>query len=222
MTESRPHTESELIEFVRAIDVPAPQALHDRVRAMTAERPRRGPLAGALSPLRVGMAAAVVALAAVVVVLTLPGSPGGPSLRETAALALRPATLAAPAESPRDHSELAASVDGVSFPYWGDRFGWRSNGARVDTVGGRPVRTVFYVDGRGQRIGYAIVSGSAPRVGGGRLSWREGTPYRVSRENGMLVVSWLRSGHLCVVSGRGVPASTLVRLASWDDHGTLT
>ncbi len=32
------------------------------------------------------------------------------------------------------------------------------------------------------------------------------------------VVTWLRDGHLCVVSGRGVSSATLLRLASWSDH----
>ena len=49
--------------------------------------------------------------------------------------------------------------------------------------------------------------------------WRGGTPYRLLAENGVPVVSWLRDGHLCVISGRGVNGATLLRLASWDDHG---
>jgi hypothetical protein len=28
-------------------------------------------------------------------------------------------------------------------------------------------------------------------------------------------VTWLRDGHLCVLSGRGVSGATLLRLASW-------
>jgi hypothetical protein len=35
----------------------------------------------------------------------------------------------------------------------------------------------------------------------------------------MPVVTWLRGGHLCVVSGRGVDRATLLHLASWTDHG---
>jgi len=38
---------------------------------------------------------------------------------------------------------------------------------------------------------------------------------------GAPVVTWLRDGHLCVVSGHGVSGATLLRLASWgDDHRT--
>jgi hypothetical protein len=35
------------------------------------------------------------------------------------------------------------------------------------------------------------------------------------------VVTWLRDGHLCVVSGRGVSSATLLRLASWSDHDAI-
>jgi hypothetical protein len=112
------------------------------------------------------------------------------------------------------------AVDGVAFPYWGDRFGWRASGARVDHIDGRTVTTVFYTDARGRRVGYAIVAGTpAPVASGGRVVWREGTPFRVTRENGAPIVTWVRDGHLCVVSGEGMGGATLLRLASWDDGG---
>lgn len=223
MTERRPHSEGELIEHVRGIDVPAPAHLHERVRALVDDharaRGRRGP-GWLLSPLRVGLASAAALVAIVAAIVAgLSGSNGGPSLSEAATLTLRPATLAAPAESTRDRSQLSVSVQGVAFPYWGERFGWRSSGARTDTIGGRSVTTVFYA-GAGRRVGYAIVSGPAPKVSGGTLSWRGHTPYRVSDRSGVHVVSWVRDGHLCVVSGRGVAAATLLRLASWDEPGT--
>jgi hypothetical protein len=40
--------------------------------------------------------------------------------------------------------------------------------------------------------------------------------------NGAAVVSWLRKGHLCIVSGRGVDGATLLALASWDEHRAVT
>jgi hypothetical protein len=81
------------------------------------------------------------------------------------------------------------------------------------------ITTVFYADGRGRRIGYAIVAGSpAPRISGGVVRWRNGTPYRLETQSGAPVVTWLRSGHLCVVSGRGVSSATLLRLASWNER----
>ena len=41
------------------------------------------------------------------------------------------------------------------------------------------------------------------------------------RENGARLVTWLRDGHLCVVSGRDMDSATLLRLASWND-GAVT
>jgi len=61
-------------------------------------------------------------------------------------------------------------------------------------------------------------AGGAPRVRGGTIAWREGTPYRLLREDGARVVAWTREGHLCVISGRGVAAATLLKLASWNER----
>jgi hypothetical protein len=47
---------------------------------------------------------------------------------------------------------------------------------------------------------------------------RWGVSYRVLSQDGATVVSWQRAGHLCVVSGRGVNARTLLSLASWDSE----
>ncbi len=223
MSEQRPKTESDLLQQLHAIDVRAPQELHDRIDALVAERTpaRRRPrligwqLAGGLA-----LAAAVVVLVAVIAV---GGGGGGGSrltMREAVALTLRPATAPAPAEDRRNAGRLAVSVGGVAFPYWGD-LGWRSTGTRSDRVGGRMVTTVFYANGRGQRVGYAIVAGTpAPAVGGGAVSWRDGTRYRLLVQNGSHVVSWQRAGHLCVVAGRGVGSATLLALAGWQEGGT--
>jgi hypothetical protein len=226
MTEHRPSTESELVELVRSIDVRAPASLHAKVESLVAGsggraalRPRAGAgwgLTGARLAAAGALAAAITAVAITV------GSSGGSgstlSVGEAAALTLRPATQNAPRESTGDRMKLAAAVDGVSFPYW-ERIGWRSAGARSDRVGGRTVRTVFYVDHTGRRIGYAIVSGSPPpHASGGVVSWRQGTPYRVLHGKGGPVVVWLRSGHLCVVSGPGMNRATLLDLASRNDR----
>jgi hypothetical protein len=228
MTQRPPHTEAELVEFVRSIDVRAPESLHRSVHSLIEGRTR----SRSVRPARViaflartlgsgpRLAAAGGVLAALVLALVLSLGGGGtaavPSLRQAAALTLQPATAAAPPQSRAQRGELAAAVDGVSFPYWEENLGWRSTGARADRVGGRQVTTVFYADGAGRQVGYAIVAGlSAPRVSGGEIVWRAGTPYRLLREDGAAVVTWLRAGHMCVVSGRGVNAATLLRLASW-------
>jgi hypothetical protein len=222
MNEPPTQRESELVDFVRAIDVRAPQELHRRVQALVAERaPSRRRRQAAI---RWGLCGAV-ALAALAAVLAVSVSGGGGStltLRTTVALTLRPATMAAPVENPHNGAMLAASVDGVAFPYWAESFGWRSTGARSDRVDRRTVKTVFYADDHGHWIGYAIVAGTpAPPVGGGVVEWRGATPYRSFTQDGAQVVTWLRHGHLCVVAGHGVSAATLLALASWRGHRTL-
>src|SRR6266566_971909 len=234
MTHRRPRTEAELVEFVRSIDVRAPESLHRSVHSLIERRTRSrsaGPagvialLARALgSGPRLAAAGGALAALALALALTLGGggtAAAGPSLRQAAALTLLPATAAAPRQRQTQPADLGAAVDGVSFPYWEEHLGWRSAGARADVVGGRRVTTVFYADAAGRQVGYAIVAGlPAPRVTGGQVAWRAGTPYRLLREDGAAVVTWLRAGHMCVVSGRGVDAATLLRLASW--HAPVT
>ena len=156
MTEPRPHTESELVEFVRSIDVRAPEELHRKVESLIAARSRgarpRTPVrafGGGRSRLGMGLAGAT-ALAAVAAVAIAAGLTGGTSsglsVRQTSTLTLRGATAPAPAERPGNRGQLAAAVDGISFPYWEERFGWRSTGARSDHLDGRTVTTVFYQD----------------------------------------------------------------------------
>jgi hypothetical protein len=234
MSKPRPRTESELVELVRAADVRAPKTLHRAVESLIAGHApiaRRRSIRGLLlraghSPasLRLGgaLVAAAVATAALVVGLAGGGS-AALNLREAATLTLRPATMAAPAESHAHPTQLAAAVDGVSFPYWEDRFGWRSTGARIDRVGGRSITTVFYNGADGERIGYAIVAGlPAPSATGGIVAWRGSVRYRLLRDHGVPVVTWQRDGRLCVLSGRGAGGETLLRLASWGERPSVT
>jgi hypothetical protein len=217
MSERRPHTESELVDYVRSIDVRAPVQLHRKIEALIAERDpvRRRPLRLGF---KLGAAAAFAAVAAVLVLVLAGGGAPTLTLRQASALTLRAPTMAAPAESPSNPRQLAVAVDGVAFPYWEDHFGWRSTGARVDRIGGRTVTTVFYTDGRGRRVGYAIVAGTPPpAVSGGTIIWRDGTPFRLMREDGAGLVTWIRDGRLCVVSGRDMNSATLLALASWND-----
>jgi hypothetical protein len=235
------------VELLRSVgDVRAPEVLHRRVQtlvgdhAASAKRERsfgwrhHGGGARHGSPLlarrrtfrsRRGLAGvtAITAGAAAILTILLSMTGGGstaPTVAQASALALRPATIAAPAENHAHRTELAYTVDGIPFPYWGERFGWRSTGARTDHIGKHLVTTVFYTDARGLRIGYSILAGSPPHVRGGAIAQRGGVPYRLLTEHGAAVVAWWRSGHLCVVSGRGVDSPTLLRLASWDDDET--
>ena len=233
MTELPPRTESELVELVRSSDVRAPDSLHRRVEALVATRrgrarqdrfARRSPHGrrALSSPLALAGASAIVAaVVAIALAVGLSGGGGAPamSMRQAVAPTLRAATLPAPPQSGAHHTQLAAAVDGVPFPYWEDRFGWRSTGMRSDQVEGHAVTTVFYSDSSGRRIGYAILAGTpAPRIGGGTIAWRGGVPYRLLSEHGAAAVTWVRDGHLCVLSGRGVSSATLLRLASWSEH----
>jgi hypothetical protein len=227
MSERPPHTATDIAELVRAIDVRAPEQLHRRVDALIAEHEQRGARSSAITrraPLRrLGFAGALVlALIAAALVAGLSGGSSPLTLRTAVALTLRPATSAAPAQDPHNQTELAANVEGVAFPYWDDSFGWRSTGARSDRAAGHAVETVFYARGRNQWIGYAIVAGKAPKLGGGVLRQRAGTSYRFISEDGARVVTWLRDGHLCVVAGHGVSDATLMALASWHSRGMLS
>ena len=232
MSEQRPRTEAELIELVRSMDVRAPESLHRRVDSLLlahSQRRRRAGVSGALARslsrgrgrlAAVGASAAAAAAVGAIVALST-GPAGSLSLQSASALTLRPATAAAPRESRSNRDELAASVQGVSFPYWEERVGWRSVGARSDRLDGREVRTVFYSNRRGARIGYAIFAGSAPTLSGGVLRLHRGLTFRQLNHDGVAVVSWHRGGHLCVMSGIGVSASALMQLATLDGHSAL-
>jgi len=226
-------------ELLRAVDMRAPERLHERVQGMVADRmrpakrasrsrraealrhhtPDRGLIAARLKPTLAAMAIAAIAGGAIALLTGTGTRTAGPSVGEASALTLRAATMGAPSESTAHAAQLNVAVDGVAFPYWNERFGWRATGARRDTVGRRAVTTVFYADASGRRIGYAILAGTpAPRISGGVIAWRGAVPYRLLTENGASVVTWLRDGRLCVVSGHGVSSATLLRLASWSEH----
>ncbi len=225
MTEPRPTTEAELIEQIRAIDVAAPEALHRQVESMIADMPqrrrasRRAGGSHSLAPRLAAGGAFAAVLVALAIAISLNGSSATLSVHDASAITLRHATTGPPADSPSDGRRLTAAVDGVAFPYWSRHFGWHATGTRSDTVDGRALTTVFYENARHQRVGYAIAAGTgATQASGGVVSTRDGTPYRLLTVDGVAVISWMRKGHLCVISGRGVQGATLLRLASWDDR----
>jgi hypothetical protein len=202
--------------------VRAPAELHRTVAALSAgvarrRRPRRAlrlQLAGA-------GALAAIAFAALAIALTTSSS-GGPTLLLRAAdVALRPATLAAPAQSASRRGQLTRSVEGIAYPYWQDSLGWRAAGVRVDRVGGRTITTVFYEPQHARsagsaRIGYAIVAGRAlPIPGGGSQISRKGIAFHVLSSHGATVVTWRRAGHTCILVARDVSGAALIHLASW-------
>ncbi len=228
MTEIPSNIEDEqerIAELVRSFDAPAPQSLHRRIDSLVADhresRHARRSLGQRLSfPVLTGMGAiAVVAVIVMAIAFGGGGSSGAAALTVGQAVAptLRAATLPAPRESLTRHAQLEAAVGGVPFPYWGERFGWHSTGARADRINGHTVKTVFYANSGGQRVGYAIFAGAPIPKTGGVVAWRGGVSYRLFDKHGVTVVTWLRDGHLCVVSGHGVSGATLLGLASWRD-----
>lgn len=206
--------ERRVVEMVRdaGLNVHAPAGLRARIEA---QRPKRsvaarrrisygGALAGAL-------AAVVLAL-----VLALPGgTPGAPSVSQAAAVALRGPALAPPAVDPRSPEKLTTNVGDVYFPNWTGRFGWRPSGQRTDTVNGRPAVTVYY-DWRGRRLAYTIVGAPALKTPAAQVMVRHGEQYRTLTLHGRLIVTWRRDNHTCVLSGNGVDAAELQKLASWE------
>jgi hypothetical protein len=194
----------------------APLALRLQHQALIArERRRRAPAA-----------ALVLSGAAGAVLWMLAGLGGGQAVltvAQTATIGLRPATSVVAEPASDDHVALPrVQAAGLAFPYWEDRFGWHATGERTDRLDGRELTTVFYRRGS-QRIAYTIVSGDAlPPAQAVSTTVRAGTILAGSWSRGRPVVTWLRLGHTCVLSGGpGVPLTALIQLAGWRSDGEL-
>jgi hypothetical protein len=197
---------------VRALEVVhAPAALRGSIEGSIGAAPQRVRRRAA----RLRLAGAGALAAAVVLVLAFGG--GGahtPTALEATRVALEPATAASPAEDPHDRALLAISVEGLPFPYWGGARGWPTAGARTDRLDGRTITTIFYAAG-GRRIGYAIVAGTPLALpSAGAVVDRGGVRFHVLDAAGATVVTWRAAGHTCILAARGVPAHTLLELAS--------
>jgi hypothetical protein len=169
---------------------------------------------------RLGMAAATAAavLAAALAVLLPTG--GGANVSDVATLGMLRATQAAPHPLNGKKEVLDTSFEGVSYPNWGDKFGWHATGARDARVDGRATRTVYY-EHMGHRIGYTVVSGkpldlpkNAERVTAG------GVQIALFRDRDSAV--FVRNGHTCVLGGHLMHRSTLIELAGWKGDGKLS
>jgi hypothetical protein len=206
--------ERRVVELVRDVSttVRAPAALRARIDASRPTRPVRarrraisgGSLAGAL-------AAAVLAL-----VLALPGgAPGAPSVSQAAGLAMLGSAGAAPMPEPTAPTKLETRIEGLYFPNWGSRLHWHAIGQRTDHINGRVAVTVYYGAGA-KKVAYPIVGApvlSDPTAG---VTKRNGVEYRTLKLNGRLVVTWRHAGHTCVLSGTGISAAVLQKLAAWE------
>jgi hypothetical protein len=205
------------IHAVRALDEAAPMALREQVERMrerSAPRRRRTKRYGLVGALTTAGACLAVALAVIV------GSgASGPTLAQAAAFTIMPATGPAPTHS--FDGTLNLDVDGVPYPYWKDDFGWKASGSRVDKFHGRTATTVFYTKGN-RRIGYTIVTGKPVSVSGSpTVTFRRGTRFRSVAVRGNTVLTWVRRGHSCILSGVNVSRAHLLKLAGWKDAGEL-
>jgi hypothetical protein len=154
------------------------------------------------------------------VLLTAPsGIPGAPSISQAAALGLRGPQATAPApDRSAPGGRLNRSLEGVYFPNWWPRFGWRAIGQREDRIDGRLALTVYYANGRGQ-LAYTIVSAPALLAPPAALAQVNGIEFRTFAISGREVVTWRRAGHTCVLSGHSVTASEMRQLAAWKVQG---
>jgi hypothetical protein len=206
------------VAALRGLEVAAPAGLHARIEAERARpsapvRRRRLSIAGGL--------ATATAAAALVAALVLPTGSGGPTVVEAAQLSDLPATQASVPPDPSNPKLLAASGDGVPFPNLEGEFGWRQGGARSDELDGRETKTVYYERG-GKRIGYTIISGKAidPPDGASRTELN-GVDLASTSDGPKRIVTWLREGRTCVLSGNGVSDAELLELASWKGEGSV-
>ena len=189
-----------------AASVEAPFDLRRRVDSLGTMPRRRRPRWRPLAALA-GLAAAV----ALALVLTTSGG-GGPTVDGVLADTGR---APAAAVSPRGGPLLPVEVEGVRFPDYEEKFGWRAVGQREDEIDGRKVRTVVYARGR-DRVTYSIVAGDALAEPSGREIAAEGTRLRVI---GNGAVTWRRLGHTCVMEGPAL--RTVAELAGWTAKGKV-
>lgn len=204
------------VTMLRSLDEPAPDALRTRVGEMTGTSSSRRAPRWRRAFVMPGATAIAAAVAAVVILVS--GGGGAPTVPTAAHLALASATLPAPAVNPNASHDLVLSAAGIPFPAWGPQKGWTVTGARTDTVDGRKVTTVFYKGRTGKRIGYAITDGAPLSGAHGSSVTRYGVRFTLQKSGPAYLISWVRSGHTCVIAGRSVSFAALLALATADER----
>jgi hypothetical protein len=197
----------------------APSSL--RARVSLVQRPARRRSAGGRGVVLASSAVVAGGAAVVAVVISLGGGTVAPTVAQAATLTgLAP--QAAVKEPGRDRGILPnVRAVGLTYPYWKDRFGYRAVGVRYDRLGGRRITTVFYAH-RSSRVAYVIVSGSPLPIGA--HAWnteRQGVKIWVTTSGTGMVVSWLRDGHTCILTGAGTQLPALLRLVAWHEGGRI-
>jgi hypothetical protein len=183
-----------------AVDERAPPALREAIE--TAKRPRRQ----SRRRLSIALSGATALAAAVVALVLGSGKAAAPSVSAVATLASRAPAAAAPAPLP--------GVDGVRFPDWKEKFGWRAVGVREDRVAGRRAVTVTY-ENRDRTAVYTIVAGDPLPWPDAEAIVRKGTKFKAVELDGRTVVTWRRNSRTCVLSATDVPRDKLLGLAAW-------
>jgi hypothetical protein len=205
------------VSLLQRLDDSAPASLRAHVREAVASAESRSvksfvPIvrrrAKMLIPVTAALACVVVAFSMVL------GEGQTPvTLPQTVHLALAASTRPAPARE-ADGSRLRdVSVDHIAFPDYQQSTGWRAVGSRSDTLGGRRIVTVFYTR-PARRVGYAIVPGKPLAVSTGTTVSQDGTRYTLQQRGPIRLVTWLRSGHTCLIAGSAVTDATLLTLAT--------
>ena len=124
-----------------------------------------------------------------------------------------------------DGQECRVPIDKIArahlVPDWDAEFGWTASGQRADDLDGRETRTVRY-EKEGKQVGYTIVPGDAldPPEDASEVT-SGGVDLELFTQDGRRVVTWLRDGKTCVLSGAEVDDATLVKLAVWKGDGAV-
>jgi hypothetical protein len=193
-----------------AASVEAPFELRRRVDALGSAP--SGLVSRRLRDWRPLAALAGVAAAALIALVLATGS-GAPTVTAVLdAAGGAPAAAISPAGGPL----LPVEVEGVRFPDYEEKFGWRAVGQRTDEVEGRSVTTVTYARGD-ERVRYSIVAGDALDQPDGADIDAEGTALRQVGPNAL---TWERQGHTCIMEG-SAPLGTLAELAGWKAKGEV-
>jgi hypothetical protein len=218
-----PERHRRVVEALRHGGPATPDGLRSRLQALEA-RPSemRRPALPRGVPRLLAPAAGVAALVvvAVVVVLSL-GGPAGPSVVQAAEIAQLPANGPTPAQDPGSPALLERHLEGVTFPDWSKKFGWRAEGSRTDRLDGRRAETVFYTH-HGHRIGYTVISGEPLEPAeGAQTVTRNGVEIHRYKDGDRTVVTFERGGLTCILAGHVIHADTPFKLAAWKGSGAI-
>lgn len=204
--------ERRVVDLTRnaAVRTRAPSALRARVAAERRPRAR-----GLMRPAHLGIVAGLAALL-LALVLVLPGAtPGSPTLSQAAALALRGAT-GPPSGAGRGAASGYPAPNATEIYFPGSMLGFSAVGQRVDHLGGHLAVTVYYRRGS-REVAYTILDAPPLTQPRATLTTVGVTELHFLRLGRRWVVTWLRGGETCVLSGvrvstnelRDVAASTL-------------